>query len=230
MGIGLPGCGSVDFGASGLPCFVNVSWLSISWLEESCYEHLPLKLLQVNYTTGFAPRAKARSNFAALQAINERLSHRERQEKDIFHVTGQGYKALNDYEKWHSFPARFAGFACATDGVKPTGNTHFKKGGTLYTYFEIYEPLIEGQSPAGVQIKIRIIDLKAGEATSDSQPISAAPYVKAGSSIIPVGRGMDISKLPIGSYWLDVQATDSTGKSTPWRSANFTVVRVGGGS
>jgi hypothetical protein len=48
-------------------------------------------------------------------------------------------------------------------------------------------------------------------------------YMKAGSQIIPVGLGMDISKLPIGSYRLDVQATDSTGKSTAWRSANFTV-------
>jgi len=54
-------------------------------------------------------------------------------------------------------------------------------------------------------------------------PITAAPYLKAGSSIIPVGRGMDISKLPKGSYRLDVQATDSTGKSTAWRSTNFTV-------
>jgi predicted phage tail protein len=34
---------------------------------------------------------------------------------------------------------------------------------------------------------------------------------------------MDISKLPKGSYRLDVQAIDSTGKSTGWRSANFTV-------
>jgi hypothetical protein len=47
--------------------------------------------------------------------------------------------------------------------------------------------------------------------------------IKAGSSIIPVGRGMDISKLPIGPYRLEVQATDSTGKSTAWRWANFTV-------
>jgi len=54
-------------------------------------------------------------------------------------------------------------------------------------------------------------------------PITAAPYLKAGSSIIPVGRGMDISKLPKGSYRLDVQATDSTGKSTARRSTNFTV-------
>jgi len=107
---------------------------------------------------------------------------------------------------------------------KPTADTQFKKGGTLYTYFEIYEPsLVEGQSPATVQIRMRIVDLKTGDAITDSEPISAAPYMKAGRSIIPVGRGMDISKLPIGSYRLDVQATDSTGKSTAWRSTNFTV-------
>ena len=107
---------------------------------------------------------------------------------------------------------------------KPTGNTRFKKASTLYTYFEIYEPSsVEGQSSAIVQFQMRIVDSKTGEVISDSQPISAAPYKKTGSSIIPVGRGLDISKLPKGSYRLDVQATDSTGKSTPWRTANFTV-------
>src|SRR5467141_547460 len=60
LGTGRPGCGSVDFCASGLPCFVNVSWLSIKWLGKSCHEQLPLALLQGNYSTGFAPRAKAR--------------------------------------------------------------------------------------------------------------------------------------------------------------------------
>ncbi len=106
---------------------------------------------------------------------------------------------------------------------KPTANTHFKKGDTLYTYFEIFEPLVEGHSPAQVQIQVRIFKSRTGEAISDSQPISAVPYMKAGSSIIPVGRGLDIGKLPKGSYRLDLQATDSTGKSTAWRSANFTV-------
>lgn len=106
---------------------------------------------------------------------------------------------------------------------KPTGNTQFKKRQKLYTYFEIYEPMVEGQSSAAVQFQIRIVDVKTGELRADSQPISAAPYVQAGSSIIPVGRGMDISKLPNGSYRLDVQATDSTGRSTALRSANFTV-------
>jgi hypothetical protein len=106
---------------------------------------------------------------------------------------------------------------------KPTGNTRFKNGETLYTYFEVYEPLLWGQSPATVQIQIRIVDLKTGEVRSDSQPISAMPYLKEGSPVMPIGRGIDIRELPIGSYRLDVQASDSTGKSTAWRTANFTV-------
>jgi hypothetical protein len=106
---------------------------------------------------------------------------------------------------------------------KPTANTRFKKGETLYTYFEVYEPFLVGQTPATVQVQMRVVDLKTGELESDSQFISATPYVKAGSPVIPIGRGIDISKLPKGSYRLDVQATDSAGKSTPWRTANFTV-------
>jgi hypothetical protein len=106
---------------------------------------------------------------------------------------------------------------------KPTGNTRFKKGATLYTYFEVYEPSLAGQSPATVQFQMRIVDLQTSEVKSDSEPISAAPYAKVGSPVIPIGRGIDISKLPPGLYRLDVQATDSAGKSTPWRTANFTI-------
>jgi hypothetical protein len=106
---------------------------------------------------------------------------------------------------------------------KPTAHTRFKKGDTLYTYFEVYEPLLKAETPPTVQIQIRVADLKTGEVESDSQPISATPYVKPGSTVIPIGRGIDISKLPTGSYRLDVRATDSAGKTTVWRSANFTV-------
>ena len=64
-------------------------------------------------------RAKARRNSAAQRAISERLSHRERQEKDIFDVTGQGCNALNYYEKWHEVPAHRADFARAANGAGP---------------------------------------------------------------------------------------------------------------
>jgi hypothetical protein len=106
---------------------------------------------------------------------------------------------------------------------KPTGDTRFKKDETLYTYFEVYEPLFAAEPSTTVEIRVRIVDLKTGEVRSDSAPVSAAPYVKPGSPVIPIGRKTNISNLPKGSYRLDVQATDSAGKSTAWRSVSFTV-------
>lgn len=112
-----------------------------------------------------------------------------------------------------------------SDGVefKPTANTRFKKGETLYIYFQVYEPLLAGPTSATAQIKVRVVDLKTGEVDSDSQPISAMPYVIAGSPVIPIGRGIDISKLPRGLYRLEVQAADSAGKNTRWRTVDFAV-------
>jgi hypothetical protein len=106
---------------------------------------------------------------------------------------------------------------------KPTGDTRFKKDETLYTYFEVYEPLLATAPSTTVEIRVRIVDLKTSEVRSDSAPVSATPYMKAGSAVIPIGRQTNISNLPKGSYRLDVQATDSAGKTTPWRSVNFTV-------
>jgi hypothetical protein len=106
---------------------------------------------------------------------------------------------------------------------KPTGDTRFKKDETLYTYFEVHEPLLVAEPSTTVDFRVRIVDLKTGELMSDSPPVSATPYIKPGSPVIPIGRKTNISNLPKGSYRLDVQATDSAGKTTPWRSVNFTV-------
>jgi hypothetical protein len=106
---------------------------------------------------------------------------------------------------------------------KPTSNARFKATETLYVYFEAYEPLRAGSPEAEVNFQVRIVDLKTGELKSDTQPISAVPYLKPGSSIIPIGRGIDITKLPRASYRLDVRVTDSTGKGTDWHRTNFTV-------
>jgi hypothetical protein len=151
------------------------------------------------------------SQVALCKRITDVAAYSSRNRSNLPGAWGQ--KLLGDYKPPVSREVEF----------KPTSNTRFKKRETLYTYFEIYEPMVEGQSLAAVQFRMRIVDVKTGELRADSQPISATPYMKAGSSIIPVGRGMGISKLPPGSYRLDVQAADSTGKSTAWRSANFTV-------
>jgi hypothetical protein len=106
---------------------------------------------------------------------------------------------------------------------KVTGNTQFKKGEMLYTYFEIMEPLLERDASTNVQVQMRVVDVKSGEVKSDPQPISAMSYAKPGNPVIPIGRGIDIKDLPSGSYRLDIRAADSSGISTPWRGVNFTV-------
>jgi hypothetical protein len=103
-----------------------------------------------------------------------------------------------------------------------TGNTRFRKGEVLYAYFEVFEPLLVRVLSLNVQLQLRIVDLKTGEVMTDSQPISAMPYVRPGNPVIPIGRGINISGLPTGSYGLDVRVTDSTGQSTSWRSVTFT--------
>lgn len=96
-----------------------------------------------------------------------------------FKLTGAwGQQLTGDYKPLVSRDVEF----------EPTGNTRFKKGGTLYTYFEVYEPEVEGQSPATAQIQMRIFDSRTGEVIGGSQLVSVTPYIKAGSSIIPVGR------------------------------------------
>jgi hypothetical protein len=106
---------------------------------------------------------------------------------------------------------------------KATGNTNFKKGEILYVYFEVSEPLLGVEPSTTVEVQMRVVDLKTSEVKSDPQLIGATPYVKPGNPVIPIGRGINISALPNGSYRLDVRATDSTGRNTDWRSAKFTV-------
>lgn len=107
--------------------------------------------------------------------------------------------------------------------VTPTANTRFKKGDHFDFYFEIYNPQQRQRPPGSVEALLRILDAKTGQVAKELDPVDAAPYAKPDDPVIRIGGGIDISKLPRGSYQLEVQARDSTGKSTAWRATNFTV-------
>lgn len=109
--------------------------------------------------------------------------------------------------------------------VTPTANTIFHKGDPFDFYFEVYKPIELVASAAAIQAHLRIVDMKTNDVVKTLQPVDAAAYAKPGDPVIPIGGGIDISTLPNGSYELQVQATDSTGKVTPWRGAAFTVNR-----
>jgi hypothetical protein len=70
---------------------------------------------------------------------------------------------------------------------------------------------------------MRIVDARTGEMKEDFPPMDAAPYERPGSIMIPIGDELPVSRLPKGAYRLEVQATDSAGRSTPRRTASFTL-------
>jgi len=105
----------------------------------------------------------------------------------------------------------------------PSGDTSFAKGEPLFAYFEVYEPQLAENPAAPVSVHMRILDSNTGKIKEDFAPIDAASYKQAGSSVLRIGRKIPIDQLPKGSYRLEMQATGSMGRSTAWRTANFTV-------
>jgi len=107
--------------------------------------------------------------------------------------------------------------------VTPAGDTDFKTDEPLIPYFEIYAPHAAGEPTTRIQVHLRIVDAKNGAIVKESPAVDAATYMQPGSTTIPIAREVPISTLPEGEYRLEVQATDFAGRSTAWRSANFTI-------
>ena len=112
-----------------------------------------------------------------------------------------------------------------SDGVEvtPTANTKFDRNGPFCFFFQIYEPLRPKEAQVKVEAQLRIVDAKTGNVVSQIKPIDAAAYAEPGNPLIPIGRRLDISALPPGTYELQAQATDSTSASTEWQSVAFAV-------
>jgi hypothetical protein len=104
--------------------------------------------------------------------------------------------------------------------VTPAADRRFQHGKPLVTYFEIYEPLLLTAPATTVWAHLKLIDAKGGAVKRDFPPTNVASFIQPGSSVIPVTVSLKERK---GAYRLEVQATDSAGRTTPWRTANFTM-------
>jgi hypothetical protein len=105
----------------------------------------------------------------------------------------------------------------------PAAGTQFNNAEMLYPYFQIYAPQLAAQPPVPVKTHLMIVDTATGKIVQDFQEVNVAPYAQAGSSFVSITRGIDLRNLSEGSYRLEIQATDSTGKITPWQKVNFSV-------
>lgn len=108
----------------------------------------------------------------------------------------------------------------------PTPNPEFWSSDTLFAYFEINDPLADGQPGAKVQVNMRITEAESGAEADTFAPVDATTYSKAGSPLIAVARGVPLKRLTPGMYRLEVKASDAEGRRTEWRSAVFTVMEA----
>jgi hypothetical protein len=104
----------------------------------------------------------------------------------------------------------------------PVADARLPKNTSLPLYFEIYEPLLADRS-AEVYFRIKITDLKDGTVVMNAGPTSAAQCVIPGNVVIPIALKVDTDKLQSGQYKIEVQASDSAGRTTEWRTAKFEI-------
>jgi len=103
----------------------------------------------------------------------------------------------------------------------PAPNAKLWKNNPLSLYFEIY-PRLEREA-VRVSYRLRITDLKSGAIVMDTELISAADFVVPGNSVVRIGLTLDTSKLGPSLYRLEIQASDSAGRESGWRTANFNI-------
>ncbi len=121
----------------------------------------------------------------------------------------------------------------------PTTNPSFRNGEGFYFYTEVVYPqeqaslppcsdLVNATGARGecapmLQALLRIVNSKTGEVVKMLPPINATRYASKADPIISIGGGIHISNLPKGLYRLEVRATDSSGRATPWSTASFSM-------
>lgn len=127
--------------------------------------------------------------------------------------------------------SKFANFApqcipMVSKGVQvtPDGNATFSPNENLIAYFEIYAPQRAIGSEPGIQAHARIVEAKSGNAVKDFSAFDIASYEQPGKAVVHIAREIPLDNLSNGEYRLEVQASDASGRTTPWRAASFAII------
>jgi hypothetical protein len=105
----------------------------------------------------------------------------------------------------------------------PAAYTRFKSTDHLTSYFEVYKPLVTEQPATQVQAHVKIVDAQTGQTRFQFAPIDATSFERRGTTTLAVAGDLPLSQLPKGDYLVEAQATDSAGRTTPMRTATFTI-------
>jgi len=98
---------------------------------------------------------------------------------------------------------------------EPAGVMKFKKTDLVALYFEAYEPLMQEENAAKVQMGgvMRILDRTSGESKLDSGTVDLTKFLRAGNPVAPVGLKVPVDQLAVGGYKIEMKVMDSAGRS-----------------
>lgn len=106
--------------------------------------------------------------------------------------------------------------------ITPTADPSFSRKELVPVYFEVYDPFLADQPTITVRARARMVSVKTGEIRNFNW-FDAAEFRRPGSTTFAIAKEFDPSGLPKGEYRLEVQASDSAGHTTPWRSTTLTL-------
>ena len=109
--------------------------------------------------------------------------------------------------------------------VTPAGYANFKPSDRLFAYFQIYAPNLASKAIRRVQARLRIVDAKNSAALKEFPAVidDRETFRTSESRVVPIVSEIPTAMLTRGEYRLEVQASDSAGRSTGWRSAKFRI-------
>src|SRR6185312_9086951 len=99
----------------------------------------------------------------------------------------------------------------------------FTKADNVGMYFEIYDPLLSGDTPPKVTVQLRLLDPKTGGQVTASPAVPLDTFVRAGNPVVATGLKLPVGELPPGAYRLELRAQDSKGDWAT-RTADFEVM------
>jgi hypothetical protein len=105
----------------------------------------------------------------------------------------------------------------------PTASPSFDRSEPVYAYFEVYDPLIVTLPTTSIKVHLRILTDMTGQVVEDLPPFDGAAFITKGDPVIRIGPEIRSDDLATGLYRLEVQATDSSGQSSIWRSVEFSI-------
>jgi len=106
----------------------------------------------------------------------------------------------------------------------PSGYSRFSQKDNVGMYFEIYDPLLTGETPPKVSIQMRFLDAKTGTPVTETGTLPVDSFVQAGNTKVATGLKLPVNTLAPGLYRVEIKALDSTG-TWAMRTADFEVMQ-----